>query len=249
MAQRIISLVPSLTELLFDLGLANQIVGRTKFCIHPAELIPSVPIIGGTKTVKIDKIRELEPDIIIANKEENEQSQIELLSSQFNVLLTEIETLRDALNAINNIGIATNRNVESEDIIKKLSGIHQTLAIPIEQKPTILYFIWHAPAMIAGNNTYINDFCDNLGLNNLGVLFPGRYPKIEPHDFQNVPDPEFVLLSSEPFPFKEKHLKHYMQLFPNSRILLVDGEVFSWYGTRLLKRIDYLKTLKEQYFR
>lgn len=237
--RRIISLVPSQTELLWDLGLREELIGITKFCIHPKELFVKAPRIGGTKKFNFDKIRELKPDLIIGNKEENEQVQIEQLSKEFNVWMSDIFNLNDALKTINAIGTLVNKEDKAKEITGSVARSFNNLK-SISKR--VLYLIWKDPYMAAGKATFIGDMLGKIGLQNVIESPDGRYPELTVNDIQ-VLDPELIFLSSEPYPFKDKHIKELQKDLPNARIILVDGELFSWYGSRLLHSVDYFNDL------
>ncbi len=238
--QKIISLVPSQTELLFDLGLDKQVIGITKFCVHPDQWFRNKTRVGGTKQLNMDLIRNLQPDLIIANKEENSQDQLELLMQQFNVWVSDIKTLNDAFTMIEQIGIITNTHHKAVAINQKIKIEFSKLKNFIPAKAA--YFIWHEPMMSIGNDTFINHLMQQGGFKNVFDSL-NRYPEITTTDLQKV-NPQFILLSSEPFPFKEKHVAHYHQLCPDAKIILVDGELFSWYGSRLIKAPAYFCELQ-----
>ena len=240
---RVISVVPSFTELLFDLGLENQIVGITWFCVHPKEKVKFVTKIGGTKTLKINRIIALKPDLVIANKEENSKNDIEELQKHCNVWVTEIYTLSDALQVFLEIGTRTNTFTKAKNMVANISSKFKSL--PISSTSTtkrVAYLIWENPIMLAGKNTFINDLLHQLNWENVCKDDGSRYPEITIEELQNL-KPDFVLLSSEPFPFKTKQLEYYAQFFPNSKVILVDGEMFSWYGSRLLQAPSYFDQL------
>jgi ABC-type Fe3+-hydroxamate transport system substrate-binding protein len=235
---RIVSLVPSQTELLWDLGLRHELVGITKFCIHPKELFNTVKRVGGTKTLDLDIIRNLKPDLIIGNKEENELSQMTQLQKEFKVWMSDIYTLQDALQMIRSIGEVVNCKNASYLLAKDIEQSFVELE-PVHKRA--LYLIWK-PYMAAGRSTFIGDLMQRMGLENVLEDPKGRYPKINIDDIKSL-NPDIVLLSSEPFPFKEEHLKELKQYLPLAKILLVDGELFSWYGSRLRKSVDYFNHL------
>ena len=239
--KRIISLVPSQTELLFDLGLGERVIGITKFCIHPNEWFRNKVRIGGTKNLNLSLIEELQPDLIIGNKEENSKSDIEFLEKKFPVWMSDIVSLEDSLDAIKKIGAITNSQTKSERIcLNILSKSEKFISSNVKLSGTFLYLIWYNPIMVAGENTFINSMCKFLGINN--CINQNRYPEIKLTVLNNF-HPTYVFLSSEPFPFKEKHVKEIQNYFPNSKILLVDGEFFSWYGSRLLQSFKYFSEL------
>lgn len=229
--KRIVSLVPSITELLYDLGLFEKIVGRTKFCVHPKEALQIIPKIGGTKNVNFDRVAALKPDLIIANKEENNKSQIEFLSEHFPVWISNIANFADAMEMIQSLGILLRKKSVADKIINDSTALLQKI------KPTKLqkaaYLIWQKPYMTIGKDTYIHDMLLNVGYENV-FGEQTRYPSFTIAELKER-NPEIILLSSEPFPFKQKHIDELKLSFPNTPIQLVDGEAYSWYGTRFLK--------------
>lgn len=233
--RRIVSLVPSQTELLYHLGLSDEVVGITKFCIHPDEWFRAKPRIGGTKQLHIDKIRALSPDLIIANKEENEAAQVQQLMDEYPVWVSDIHTLADALEMIRQVGIITDKEVAAEKMVQNIAGGFAGLKPVINKKKTA-YLIWKDPWMAAGGDTFINDMMGYGGFENV-FSSENRYPVVEP---EQLKDCELLLLSSEPYPFREKHVEELQKVLPDTRILLVDGEMFSWYGSRLLLTPAYL---------
>lgn len=239
---RIISLVPSQTELLVDLGLTDQLVGITKFCIHPDNVYQSKPRIGGTKQLDFEKIRALEPTIIIANKEENEQHQIEALSKEFPLWISDIYTLEDNQQMILSLGRLFNKVEQAQHITNAINTAFKSLTT-FDSPKKALYFIWKNPYMVAGNNTFINYILELLGFDNLlKNNTESRYPIIANEMLAEL-QPEIVLLSSEPFPFKQKHINEFQNIWPSAKIKLVDGEMFSWYGSRLIHAPQYFNQL------
>ena len=237
--QRIVSLVPSQTELLFDLGLNEEVVGITKFCIHPKEQWRKKTRIGGTKTVDFDKVRALRPDLIIANKEENTQSDIESLQKEFPVWISDIYDLPDAIDMISSLGELLDKSMAAQSMAARINHDWQNVK-GIAKGKEVVYLIWNGPIMSVGPNTFIDAVLDWVGCCNK-VTTP-RYPELTEADLIAL-DPELLMLSSEPFPFKQKHLDRFREILPNSTIQLVDGELFSWYGSRLLKSPKYLADL------
>lgn len=240
--KRIISLVPSQTELLIDFGLENEIVGITKFCVHPAHLKNDKTIVGGTKKVNYQKIKDLEPDIIICNKEENTQEMVIALRKIAPVYVSDIYTISDVTQLFLDFGVLFNKKKIAQSLADLLEHKATSFKNFISEKSPkkVAYFIWAKPWMVAGRNNFINEL---LLLNKFNNVFESyeRYPEIDLTKLALL-QPELILLSSEPFPFKEKHKKQLKQ-FTNAEIIFVDGEFFSWYGTRLLKAFDYFKTL------
>lgn len=240
--KRIVSLVPSQTELLFDLGLENEVVGITKFCIHPDIWFRSKTRVGGTKNVNFDKISELTPDLIIANKEENTEGEIKELMTIYPTWVSDIKNLDDAIQMINNIGKITKTDQKASEITKNISFSFNNLA-KSSKNHSVLYLIWNNPFMSINQDTFINEMIEQNGWINYCKDRSERYPEITIEELKLYPD--IIFLSSEPFPFKQKHLDELQTIFPNSQIHLVDGEMFSWYGSRLLKAPEYFKKLQQ----
>jgi iron complex transport system substrate-binding protein len=240
--RRIVSLVPSQTELLYDLGLEDRVVGITKFCIHPKVWFEQKTRIGGTKTVNFDKVLELQPDLIIANKEENTKEDIERLSAIAPVWISDIYSLADACEMIELVGEMTDSVDKAKQIVGSINERFSVFQSKFEGK-SVLYLIWKDPYMAAGENTFIHSLLTNQ-LHLVNIISPQeRYPEIDLTLIAEVPD--FVFLSSEPYPFSDKHKEEIQQLLPNSKIVLVDGEYFSWYGSRLLGAPDYFNQLQQ----
>lgn len=243
--QRIVSLVPSQSELLFDLGLDDKVQGITWFCVYPEDKFKKKPKIGGTKQLKLDKIRELEPDLIIGNKEENEKEQVEELAKDYPVWVTHISDLSSAYQMIEDLGKITGTSQKALEILKKVKGQFDQLRL--ESKPEkVLYMIWRKPWMAAGGDTFINEMLEVCGWENV-LKDTHRYPEISEEDLQKL-SPDLIFLSSEPYPFREKHFEEFQKRLPNAQIKLVEGDKFSWYGSRLLKSGTYFQSLiKELY--
>ena len=235
--ERIVSLVPSQTELLVDLGLSDRIVGVTKFCVHPRGFKDQKTIIGGTKNFHFDKIDALRPDLIIGNKEENYKEGIEQLAALYPVWVSDIYDLEDALQMMKGIGELTGTEEKCKGIVDAVSiGFREDYPF----KGTAIYLIWQDPMITVGKNTFIDQMLGKTGFENL--IKAERYPEITADDILRL-DPDFILLSSEPYPFRDKHIAKYNDLFPNAKVKLVDGEMFSWYGSRLLQAPSYFRSL------
>lgn len=238
--KRIISLVPSLTELLVDLGLEEKIVGVTRFCVHPKHIKKIKVIVGGTKKVNYNKIKGLQPDFILTNKEENTLEIVENCAKIAPTFVTDLNSITAVTEMINQLGKILNCS-EKATTINNLIQSKQTQFLKSIQNTTpkkVAYFIWENPFMVAGNNTFINEL---LKLNRFKNIFDelDRYPIVELEKLKKV---DYIFLSSEPYPFKEKH-KDFFKKYTNAKIVLVDGEYFSWYGSRLLKAFDYFTEL------
>ncbi|MBK8848144.1 MAG: ABC transporter substrate-binding protein [Bacteroidetes bacterium] len=243
--QRIVSCVPSQTELLFDLGLGDRLVGTTKFCIHPPESLNKV-MIGGTKNLNIDKIFTLNPDLIIGNKEENDKNQIELLEKNFPVWISDVKTLADAYAMITSIGAITNTSNVAQLIAKRIVALYSNFSV--QGSPLrVAYLIWHNPIMTVGHDTFINEIIKIAGFVNC-FEHKTRYPTLSVEELSQA-KPDLIFLSSEPFPFSQKHVDIFQKQFPATCVKLVNGEFFSWYGTRLIGAYDYLQNLSTHIYK
>jgi ABC-type Fe3+-hydroxamate transport system substrate-binding protein len=287
--KRIVSLVPSQTELLYHLGLTDEVVGQTLFCLHPENMHKSKPRVGGTKNFKIEKIMDLQPDLVIGNKEENDQGRIETLMQQVPVWMSDIQTLDDALEMIEKVGALVGKaeaaNLLASSIRTSFEELDQTVrqsfskpipndgvsqdtlmnsaaqqtengkenspsrAKPRDNKPITenrklktAYFIWRKPWMVAGHETFIADILNRLGFDNVFAPESSRYPEVTGEHIRAA-KLDLILLSSEPYPFKDEHIQELKQLAPQATILLVDGELFSWYGSRLIHSAAYFQGL------
>jgi ABC-type Fe3+-hydroxamate transport system substrate-binding protein len=236
--KRIVSLVPSQTELLFYLGLSELAIGITKFCVHPSEWFKTKTKVGGTKNFRFDIIDQLNPDLIIGNKEENYVEGISQLEKKYPVWMSDISTLEEALEMMKSIGQLTEREMEATTLISEIN----TSFLAMGSRPTlkVLYLIWKSPWMAAGKNTFIDSMLSKIGLEN--ILTESRYPAISESQLQQL-QPDVIMLSSEPFPFKQVHIHELQSALPNSKVILVDGEMFSWYGSRMLTASAYFNSL------
>lgn len=239
--RRIISLIPSQSEYLWDLGLKTELVGISKFCIHPKEMFENVTRVGGTKQLDIEKIKALKPDLIIGNKEENVKEQIEELQKHFPVWMSDVNTLDEAYDMMLKLGEICGKQKQSEGMVLVIKKGMQEVHNLFQQK-TAAYFIWNSPYMVAASETFINSILQHCGLVNY-FSEQNRYPQIQLNQLNGV---DYCFLSSEPFPFNEQHCRDIQLQLPNSKVVLVDGELFSWYGSRLLYLPSYLKLLKQQ---
>lgn len=247
--RRIVSLVPSQTELLCDLGLDNEVVGITKFCVHPALWFREKTRVGGTKTLNFEKIAGLQPDLIIANKEENERDQIAVLAEKYPVWLSDVRTLDAAFDMMLRVGVLTGRAEQAEALVQEIRSGFAQHGLPLAgDAPRIraAYFIWRKPWMAAGDDTFIDDMLRIAGFDNVFAGL-GRYPEISLQRLAAA-QPEQILLSSEPYPFAEKHFTAFLDICPRAQIRIVDGELFSWYGSRLRHTPEYLSQLRKAIF-
>ncbi len=241
--KRIVSLVPSQTELLFDLGLSDEVVGITKFCIHPEEWYRTKTRVGGTKDCMISRIDQLQPDLIIANKEENVKEQIDTLSEKWPVWVSDINNLEQALDMILQIGRLTGKSQQADKLYSQIQHSFQSL-ITTAIRPRTAYLIWKDPYMTIGGDTFIHSMLDLAGFTNI-FKQKNRYPETHPEELRSL-GCEVLLISSEPYPFREKHIEELQAQLPGTQMLLADGEMFSWYGSRLLKVPAYFQKLREK---
>jgi ABC-type Fe3+-hydroxamate transport system substrate-binding protein len=240
--QRVISLVPSQTELLFDLGLDQEIVGITKFCIHPRQWFEKKVKVGGTKNIHIEKVLSLSPDLIIANKEENNLADIVALKEIAPVWISDVRTLEQAYDLIVKLGALFGKEDAAVILRQEISNTFLRLKKPKVPK-TVLYVIWQNPIMVAASDTFIDAMLASLGYFNAAKHLQ-RYPELSENDVSKL-NPDLVFLSSEPYPFGEKHIVEFKRLLPTSKILLVDGEIFSWFGSRL-RQVSSLESIALQ---
>lgn len=245
--KRIVCLVPSITELLVDLGLSSSIVAITKFCVHPKYLRKEKVIVGGTKNVNLEKIKALDPDIIICNKEENTKKIVESCKLITSTYVSDIYTIEDLILLIQQFGEIFCCNEEAKEIIITIEEKYNNFLDFVHPLPRlkVVYFIWKNPWMIAANHTFINHV---LNINNFQNVFikKERYPEISLNSLVKISNIDVIFLSSEPYPFQEKDVIELQNKFKDSKIILVNGEFFSWYGTRMLKAFDYFKTLQRK---
>ena len=238
---RIVSTVPSQTELLYGLGLGDNVVGITAYCVHPKNWLKEKTVIGGTKDLQIEKIRSLQPDLILGNKEENVKEQIEALAEDIPVWLSDIVSVDDACNMITAVGNICDKQNEAEAINGEIDGLRQKLKEKNTSPKTAVYFIWKDPYMVTGDATFINSMMHETGLQNVVRNHKDRYPALTLEELTEL-NPEVVLLSSEPYSFNTGDLNEIAPYFPNSKLRIVDGELFSWYGSRMVKALKYFNT-------
>lgn len=239
--KRIVSLVPSQTELLVDLGLENELVGVTKFCVHPSSLRKNKTIVGGTKQVNIEKIKALQPDIILCNKEENTEDMVKALESIAPIHISDVNTVEDCLELIMMYSEIFKTSFKASELIEaiKIERAEFHSKITSRQKPKVAYFIWKNPWMVAASNTFINTMINEAGFINV-FENEERYPEISLGN-SKLKEADCILLSSEPYPFKNRDVDFFKEQFQNKKVEIVDGEMFSWYGSRLLKSYNYFQ--------
>lgn len=233
------SLVPSITEWLFDVGLGDRVVGITKFCVRPDAWFRSKTRVGGTKNPSIDRVLALNPDLVLANKEENDQPSIDILKAQVPVWVSDIKNTSDAVEMMSNLGKLLECGPMAERINKGILSANSTLKLEVK---TAVYAVWNEPFMLAGNDTFIHHMMELGGFKNL--VDQARYPMLDPEQLASL-KPDVILLPCEPFPFSEKHLPTVQTTFPDAKLMLVDGEIFSWYGSRMLHAARYFEAMRE----
>ncbi|MBS18375.1 MAG: cobalamin-binding protein [Crocinitomicaceae bacterium] len=238
-AMRVVSLVPSWTEFLHDLQ--AEVVGQTKFCVRPDTAYRSLPRVGGTKTVYVDRVVELQPDLVVANKEENAREDLErlaaLLPPSCDILVTDVRTVDAAFDAMSDLGARLERVAQAESWVAR---IRDAWGDPKPVVGSAAYAVWAKPWMAAGPDTFIHDVMRHWGIHNAVADLPskklaqaGRYPNLGDDEAAGVQHAGRWLLPSEPFPFAAKHLEALENAQPGRQFMLVDGEAFSWYGTRM----------------
>lgn len=241
--RRIVSLVPSQTELLHALGLGSAVVGITKFCVHPAAWQAEKTRIGGTKTVNPERIATLLPDLLIGNKEENDRQQIAALATRWPVWMSDIQTLDDARDMIRAVGALTDTAPAAEsmqqEIATRFATWQHSQAAHMPRRAA--YLIWRKPYMVVASHTFIHDMLGRAGFQNTFAHL-SRYPEVTLEQLATA-QPDVLLLSSEPYPFAEKHFGPLREACPHADIRVVDGEMFSWYGNRLLLAPAYFQRL------
>ena len=241
--RRIVSIVPSQTELLHYLGLEEEVIGITKFCVHPEQWFRNKTRVGGTKHLSIDIIQKLQPDLIIANKEENVKEQVELLAQQYPVWVSDVNNLDDAYGMIRSIGEIIQKADAAGELVQSIRREFATLSNDGEPLRAA-YLIWRDPYMTIGHDTFIHDMLTRCGFENI-FADRTRYPTVTVEELSADSNRlQVLLLSSEPFPFGQKHIDELQPLLPHTKIILADGEMFSWYGSRLLKAPGYFNKLK-----
>ncbi len=240
--RRIVCLNPSQTETLIHLGLRTYVVGVTKFCVHPHDLKKEKTIVGGTKKVDYEKIRSLHPDIILCNKEENTKEIVETLAREYPVHVTNVTNLDDALAMIFQYGQMFDCTFKAVEICKNIEAERKKLVLFMKQHELkkVAYLIWKNPYMTVGGETFIDHM---LGLGGFENAFSNRkrYPEITLNELKEL-SLDTILLSTEPYPFKENDVKELQEVL-GIEVKLVDGEYFSWYGSRLLSAFQYFRSL------
>lgn len=243
---RVISLVPSQTAYLAALGCDKEVVGITKFCVEPEEWFRTKQRVGGTKRVKHDRIKTLHPDLIIGNKEENTREDIEKLAD-YNLWLSDIKTLGDALKMMRDIGNMMHKEEKATEIIDSVHTNRKNFRSSVTQRltPTVAYIIWRNPFMLVGQNTFIDTMLTEAGFKNCVTgNTDQRYPSMTMEEIVAM-EPDYIFLSSEPYPFAEKHIPEWTDYFSEKKIKLIDAVPFSWYGSHLTEAFPYFAHLRQ----
>lgn len=227
---RIISLCPSITETLYALGAGSRVVGRTQWCLHPQPQIEHVPCVGGTKKVNLRRVRELQPDLIICEKEENTREMVEALAPIAPTYVTNVESIKDAHSMLGQLGELLDTEAQAQVLS---SAIQAAWAKLPKRSVRVAYLIWREPWMAAGDRTYIHSVLSHLGFDNVFAGREARYPTFSLGELRALA-PERILLSSEPFAFSQADADRLAADLPGVAIDLVDGELFCWYGARML---------------
>jgi iron complex transport system substrate-binding protein len=240
---RLVSLCPSLTELVFDLGRGDDLVGRTKFCVHPAGRVEHVESVGGTKNPKVARIIELAPDLVLLNEEENRREDAAALTAAgVRCHVSFPRTVDETAQMVRDIGAVLERHGEAARIASEIEHRAARVRESARGLPSVryAYLIWRNPWMVAGGDTFVTAMLALPGGSNVFADHPDRYPTLTPGEIAAA-DPDVVLLSSEPFPFKEKHADELTAAtgFPRERMRLVDGEYLTWHGSRTPDGVDY----------
>src|SRR5690625_3772748 len=221
--ERIISLAPAITNTLYSLNLENEIIGRTRFCIHPSNQVEKAVNIGGTKDVKIDRIHKLNPDLIIAEKEENTKEIVEQLEQYYPVFVFEVQTVDDAFRMMTDLGDIVNRQIEATSLITEIKRTF--INLPQFQRKKVAYVIWKHPYMVVGDNTYIQSLLDKMGFINPFTNVSGRYPEVTIENLKEA-NLDYIFLATEPYPFREKDIVTMADLLPGVQPIIIDGEMF-----------------------
>jgi ABC-type Fe3+-hydroxamate transport system substrate-binding protein len=246
-APRIVSLVPSLTELLFALDLGPQVVGRTGFCVHPRDAVRAVPKVGGTKTVDVERILALRPTHLVVNVDENEKPTVERLAEHVpNVIVTHPVRAADTLDLFDQFGRAFDRMPQAARLNTAWRAAHDEARARQWRALRVVYLIWKEPWMTVSRDTYIADMLAQVGLDVIVPTSARRYPEI---DWGECPPSEadLVLFSSEPFRFRERDAHAFADAhgLDRRRCLTIDGEMTSWYGPRAIEGLRYLTRLRD----
>jgi len=244
---KILSLVPSLTELMFDLGLEDSLVGRTAFCVHPKERVKLIPSVGGTKQVNWKKVEAAAPTHALVNIDETPKELAEALNSKGIIpVVTHPIAPQDNLELFRFFGLLFNRERQADALCQSFNSAWDSLQKlrPSLPERKVLYLIWKDPFMTVSRDTYISQMLNLINWRSLGHDENRRYPEVSPTS-QYFQEADFILFATEPFPFKEQHLKAFTKEHPDikAELKIVDGEMFSWYGSRSIECLKLIKRM------
>jgi ABC-type Fe3+-hydroxamate transport system substrate-binding protein len=239
--KRVVSLVPSITETLFEMGAGDRVLGVTRFCVHPEYARERSRVVGGTKNPRIETILSLCPDLVLANQEENRREDVEKLREKVPVRVFFPQDVPQAVADIRSLGSLLGLPEQASAIAAEVEHQLETLrSLEPPRSIRYLYLIWRRPYMVAGPSTFIESLLAEAGLVNQAPADRGRYPEMDAEEVRRS-DADVLLLASEPFPFEQKHLGELGQ-----RAVLADGELLSWHGARLREGLPYLRALLEK---
>ena len=240
--RRVVSLCPSLTETLFDLGLDDLVIGRTDYCVHPEEKLGAVQSVGGPKSVFLPVVESLLPDIILAVKEENDKKTLESLASlYYKCVIFDINSVEGALKMIEKLGEIFGRR-ERASAMRTSIGEGFSRVGRAAKNPSFIYMTWSSPYIAAGTGNYINSLLTGFGFNNCLSGSFRRYVRMELNELKRL-EPDIIFLPSEPYNYTIADKIKFEKFFPGAKVVLVDGEMFCWYGSRMEKAGGYLKDL------
>lgn len=237
--KRIVSICPAITSTIFEFGAGDTLVGRTEYCIFPVHEVEKVPIVGGTKQVDFARIRELNPDLIVAEKEENTKVIVQTLAKEFPVFVFEVQSIQHNERFIRDVGKLVGKEQAAADMLEKVKTSFATF--PKIEGATAAYMIWQEPYMVVGHDTFINAVLTSMGLVNPFIDKKSRYPIIQFDQIQAA-NLDYLLLASEPFHFTNEHREAFQKILPNTKVLNVDGEMF-WYGSQSVPGFRYMPTI------
>jgi len=240
--ERIVSLVPSITELFFELGLENLLYGRTKFCIYPKDRVKKVETIGGVMGLDYHKIQKIQPDLVIGSKEENGMNEIDEINKEYPVWVSNVTNLEEATEMIRSIGEICHVSEKAENLSEKIRKEFETLNEIPEGVIKAAYLVWKNPLYTINENTFIHDMLRRSGIENVFADKAEAYPKIQEKEIKDR-KPDYIFLPSEPYNFTEKEAKEFRKKFPDSEVRQVNGEYFSWYGSHLLNAPSYFRQI------
>jgi ABC-type Fe3+-hydroxamate transport system substrate-binding protein len=239
MGARIVCLVPSITELVCDLGLADNLVGRTGFCIHPWDAVRKIPKVGGTKDIKLERIRQLAPTHAIVNIDENRREDADALAEFVpHIIITHPLGPLDNLDLYRLLGATFSRETQAARLCEEFERALNDVRARTWTPQNVLYLVWRDPWMAVAPETYIAQMLALAGWRTHPLESGDRYPRVGLEEYADRVDR--VLLSSEPYHFRERHLAEVAAAVPDAHVSLIDGEMISWYGSRAIQGLRYL---------